>query len=129
MEKVTGNMTIGEILEVLVEEIKEIHDNRLILKRKVENGTETVEIGFPSLICVLQRDEEPTRAFVEGVIRAQNAQIKVFSADDIGLTADEVGLKGSPTYVSKAFRPEQRGECKFIEDIYELAKEIGGENG
>lgn len=112
-----------------VEKIKEIHDDKLVLVRKVETGKEIVETSFPSLVCVLQKEEEPTRAKVEGVMKAQNTQIKVFTADDIGLNPEDTGLKGSPTYVSKAFRPEMRGTCLFIEDIYELANMIGGENG
>ena len=28
--------------------------------------------------------------------------------EDIGLTPEQVGLKGSPTYVSRAFRPLQK---------------------
>jgi len=28
--------------------------------------------------------------------------------EDIKLAPEEVGMKGSPTYVSKAFRPEQK---------------------
>ena len=49
---------------------------------------------------------------------ALNSNIKVLSAEDIGLDASEVGMKGSPTYVSKAFRPEQKsgGEILVSED-------------
>ena len=50
--------------------------------------------------------------------------------DDIGLTPDEVGIKGSPTFVSKAFRPQKkREECQFISDCNILAdkiREFGG---
>lgn len=112
-----------------VEEIKEIYPDRIILKRKTEFGEETVEVGFPALICVLQQSGEPSRALASGVIKAQTAEIKVFTADDIGLNAEDVGLKGSPTYVSRAFRPEPRSKCRFLEDINALVVEIGGENG
>ena len=112
-----------------VERIKEIHDNHLVVKRKVDCGAELVEIKFPSLICVLLQTGEPSRVRVEGVIKAQNTEIKTYTADDINLSSEDAGLKGSPTYVSKAFRPEQRGECEFIENIYELTNLIGGENG
>ncbi|MBO7672122.1 electron transfer flavoprotein subunit beta/FixA family protein [bacterium] len=112
-----------------VEEIKEIQKDKLILKRRTENGYEMVETGFPSLICVLQKNYEPSRIKAAGAIRANSSDIKVFNADDINLSADEAGLKGSPTYVSKAFRPEKRGECKYVDDIEALSAEIGGANG
>lgn len=111
-----------------VDEIKEIYNLKLVVSRKIECGKEIVKVRFPALICVLQQTGEPSRALAAGVIKAANTPIKIFSADDIGLNAEDVGLKGSPTYVSKAFRPEQRGECKFITEIGQLALEIEGEN-
>jgi len=112
-----------------VEEITEIRDDKLVLKRKVENGYEIVEVGFPSLICVLQKNTEPSRVMAAGAIKASGIDVKVFTADDINLAAEDAGLKGSPTYVSKAFRPEKRGECKFLDDVEMLSAEIGGVNG
>ena len=45
--------------------------------------------------------------------------------EDIGLTPEETGIKGSPTFVSKAFRPEHnRGECAICKDCSELAIKI-----
>ena len=112
-----------------VEDIKEIFENKLVLSRKIESGHELVEVSFPALICVLEKKAEPQRITASGVIKAQKFPIKVYTAEDISLDAEDAGLKGSPTYVSKAFRPEQRGECKFIEDIEQLSAEIGGANG
>ena len=47
--------------------------------------------------------------------------------------AEEIGLKGSPTYVSRAFRPEPKNvECVIFKTPEELARQIktciGGEN-
>lgn len=79
-------------------------DNSLILSREMEDGIEKVKISFPSIVCVLQNDFEPRRPLINGIITAAKKQIRVCSMEDIGLTPDKVGLKGSPTYVSKAFR-------------------------
>ncbi len=79
-------------------------DNSLILSREMEDGIEKVKVSFPSLVCVLQNDFEPRRPLINGIITASRKQIRVCSMEDIGLTPDKVGLKGSPTYVSKAFR-------------------------
>lgn len=79
-------------------------DNSLILSREMEDGIEKVKVSFPSLVCVLQNDFEPRRPLINGIIAAAKKQIRVCSMEDIGLTPDKVGLKGSPTYVSKAFR-------------------------
>ena len=71
--------------------------------------------------------EEPTRAKINGIIKAQNSQIAIYSMDDIGLSPEEVGIKGSPTYVSRAFRPEKtRGECQICSDCNTLLEKING---
>ena len=87
--------------------------------------SETVKVNFPALICMLRGDFEPTRAKINGIIKAQNVQIKKLSMEDIGLSPENVGIKGSPTFVSKAFRPiKKRSECVILADINELADEI-----
>lgn len=116
-----------------VQEIISYDNNNLTVRREVDDGSEIVKVGLPALICVLKDYFEPTRAKINGVIKAQKAKIQVFGFDDLSLNADEVGLKGSPTYVSKAFRPAAKETvCEFINDFNELAGKIkicGGSNG
>lgn len=108
-----------------VKDIDRIEESSLYATRELEDGTETVKVNFPALICMLRGDFEPTRAKINGIIKAQNAQIKKLSMEDIGLSPENVGIKGSPTFVSKAFRPiKKRSECVILSDINELADEI-----
>ncbi|MGN0031002.1 MAG: electron transfer flavoprotein subunit beta/FixA family protein [Candidatus Gastranaerophilaceae bacterium] len=76
----------------------------LILTRELEDGIETVSATLPSLICVLNQEFETSRARINGIISASKKQIRICSIDDIGLVPEKTGIKGSPTYVSKAFR-------------------------
>ena len=87
-----------------VDEFVKFEDGKLNLNRIMEDGVETVSIELPGLICVMTQNFEPSRAKIGGVIEASKKVIKVLSMEDIGLTPEQVGLKGSPTYVSKAFR-------------------------
>lgn len=124
---IASNLNIPQV--TFVKRVREVENGRLIVERVVENGVEVVEVCTPALICVLQGDGEPSRAKVAGVIKGQNFEVKIFAHDDVGLSPDEIGIKGSPTYVSKAFRPEKRNDCIFISSIEDLAVAIGGENG
>ena len=91
--------------------------------RELEEGMETVKVEFPTLICVLQGSEDPIRPTIAGTIKAQNSSVTVYTMEDIGL--DEAGIKASPTYVSKAFRPEHnRGECTYCQTYASLAQKI-----
>lgn len=107
-----------------VKEITDYKDGVLVVKREVEDGVEIVEVKLPAVICMLKCDYEPRRAHIEGFITAHNADVKTFGLDDIKLSPEEVGMKGSPTYVSKAFRPEQKhgGEVITPNSVQEAVK-------
>lgn len=79
-------------------------EKSLTLTRELENGIETVKVDLPALVCILQGDFEPSRALINGVKSASKKQITICSMSDIGLVPEKTGIKGSPTYVSKAFR-------------------------
>ena len=79
-------------------------DGVLVLDRIMEDGIETVSVKLPALVCVMTQHFEPSRARISGIIDASKKEIRVLSMEDISLNPDQVGLKGSPTYVSKAFR-------------------------
>ena len=116
-----------------VQEIISYDDGSLTVRRELDDGTEIVKVKLPALICVLKDYFEPTRAKINGIIKAQNSEITTYGFEDLGLSVDEVGLKGSPTYVSKAFRPAPKDvQCEKITDIAALAEKIklcGGLNG
>lgn len=116
-----------------VKEIKECSNEFITAERHLDDGIEVVKAPFPALLCVLQSDFEPTRAKINGIIKAQDTEIQMINLEDLELTAEDVGIKGSPTYVSKAFRPEVKHNCeKYTENctevIYNKIKEIGVTN-
>lgn len=116
-----------------VQEIISFDNGTLTVRRELDDGTEIVRVKLPALICVLKDYFEPTRARINGIIKAQNSEITTYGIEDLGLSAEETGLKGSPTYVSKAFRPAPKDvQCEKITDISALAEKIklcGGLNG
>lgn len=107
-----------------VKEITGYKDGILTVKREVEDGIEIVKVQLPAVLCMLKCDYEPRRPLIGGFIKAHNSKIKTYSMEDINLQPEEVGMKGSPTYVSKAFRPEQKpgGEIIVSKDAKETAK-------
>lgn len=113
-----------------VKEISKCDGNCVYAKREIEEGIETMKVELPALVCVLRNSSELPRPTINGVKKAQNYKPEIYSLEDIGLNPDEAGLKGSPTFVSRAFRPEHnRGECCFCSDcseFYSKLKEFGG---
>lgn len=97
-----------------VKEVVNYSDNSLTVKKEVEDGIETVKIKLPALLCVEKCDFEPRNIRIAGYITTQNAEIKSLNLEDLEIDAESVGMKGSPTYVSKAFRPEGRKKGEVI---------------
>jgi electron transfer flavoprotein beta subunit len=86
----------------------------IIVKREVDEGIQSVEMKLPGLVCMLKCDYEPRMPNIKGTMKANRTQIPEYGLEDIGLSAEEVGFKGSPTWVSKAFRPEPREAGEII---------------
>lgn len=109
-----------------VKEITGYKNGVLTVKREVEDGTEILKVKLPAVLCMLKCDYEPRRAVINGYIKAHNTKINNYSMTDLGLEPDDVGMKGSPTYVSKAFRPEPKkgGEVIVPETPQDAAKII-----
>lgn len=91
-----------------VKEITGFKDGVLTVKREVEDGIEIVQVQLPAVLCMLKCDYEPRRPLINGFVKASKSKIQTYSAEDLNLSPEEIGMKGSPTYVSKAFRPEQK---------------------
>ena len=108
---------LGYALVTYVKEIEKVENGYAIVKREVEDGIETVKVKLPAVLCMLKCDYEPRRPLIEGFRVAQNVEIPYYSIDNIGLQPENVGIKGSPTYVSKAFRPEQKQSGEIFENI------------
>jgi len=109
-----------------VKEILNIENGFVTLKKEVEDGIETLKVKLPAVLCMLKCDYEPRRPLINGFKTAQQAEIPHYGLTDIGLAPDNVGIKGSPTYVSKAFRPEQKqgGEIFVPENTEDAVNKI-----
>lgn len=103
---IANKLNIPQI--TFVKEIETVNEQSITVVREVEDGKEIIQAKFPLMLCMLKTEKEPTRAKINGIINAKNTEIQYLSMEDIGLTPEQVGLKGSPTYVSRAFRPLQK---------------------
>ena len=90
-----------------VEDIVMYEDNKLTIKRETEKYTDTLVSSLPLLVCV-NSGIEPRLPKIDGYIKAQQYHCNSVSLEGLNLSAEEVGLKGSPTYVSRVFKPENK---------------------
>ncbi len=111
--------SIAEKLDIpqvtYVKEITLLEDKFLTVKKEIEEGVQTLRVQIPGLICMQKCDYELRQAHILGYIKAQLANVPTYNSVDLNIEPSEVGIKGSPTYVSKAFRPEQKQRGEIIE--------------
>ncbi|OGI23563.1 MAG: electron transfer flavoprotein subunit beta [Candidatus Melainabacteria bacterium RIFOXYA12_FULL_32_12] len=97
-----------------VKEVEHSGGNTIVAKREVEEGIQKVEMQLPGLVCMVKCDYEPRMPSIKGVMKANKTQISEVSMEGLGLDPSEVGIKGSPTFVSRAFRPETRNAGEIL---------------
>ena len=87
---------------------------RIVVERLLENGKEVVESSLPALITVVKDINEPRLPSLLGIKKASKVQIPTLSAKDIQADENRIGLKGSPTWVTRVFTPEARGGGEIL---------------
>jgi len=100
-----------------VDKVVEIDpDNKKIkVERLLEDGKEVVESSLPALITVVKDINEPRLPSLFGIKKAAKLDIPTWTADDLPVEKDKLGLKGSPTEVINVFSPEVRGGGEILE--------------
>ncbi len=97
-----------------IESIDFLHKT-IRVRRKLEGRHEIVEAPLPVMITVVRELNRPRYPTVPMRIESQETEIKVWDNSVLELDVETVGLKGSPTWVSKIFSPE-RDQGEIIGD-------------
>lgn len=105
----------------------EIKGDKVLAKRALEDGYFMIESQMPVLITAIKELNQPRYPSIKGIYEAYGEnKTKTWSAEDINADFDNLGLKGSPTKVSKSFTPTGRdgvGEI-FEGDKTEAVREL-----
>ena len=62
---------------------------------RAKAGYDIVESTLPALVAVSSGINEPRYPQLKGIMAAKKKEIKVYTAADLGLPADQVGEKGA----------------------------------
>ncbi len=93
----------------------EVAGNVVRLEREQEEGYEVLETQLPVLITVIKSINEPRLPTVKGTMKANRKEIPVWTAADLDVKEEAIGLKGSPTQVRRIFTPGQRVQGQIIQ--------------
>lgn len=103
-------------------------ENREIkVQRKLEGGKLVVKTKLPALLTVEKSLNEIRYASLPNLIKAAKFKMTVWGVDDFQLNLEELGLKGSPTTVSRIFAPPEREKGEILPGGDENPKEVSRE--
>jgi electron transfer flavoprotein beta subunit len=98
-----------------VSKVEEIREGYIRVQRMVEEGYETIEMALPAVITVVKEINVPRLPSLRGSMKAKSAQIPVWTAADIGVEGNKVGIAGSPTRVVKIFFPQRTRKSEMLQ--------------
>lgn len=93
----------------------EVNDGTVIAQRALEDGYEVIEVKMPCLLTAIKELNTPRYASVRGIFDAyREKNIEVWTAKDIEIDPEIIGLNGSPTNVRKTFTPDPKGKGTLL---------------
>ena len=81
-------------------------ERSIVARRLVEEGYQRVRVQTPCLLTVVKEVANPRLPTLRGKKFARQTKITVYGAADLDAEPTYLGLKGSPTKVSKIFYPK-----------------------
>lgn len=97
-----------------VRRIVDICNGVITCVRQTDDGHEIVELDLPAVITVASGINIVRLPSIKGLRTAKERNVIVWQADDIGADEERIGLKGSPTQVSRTFVPVHEVQGKHI---------------
>lgn len=91
-----------------VKKVEEINEQKIIVWRMMEDGTDVIEMPLPAVIAVVKEINEPRVPSLKGKMNAKKATVPRWTAQDIEADKANIGLSGSPTIVASSFNPPPR---------------------
>ena len=98
-----------------IRKIEEINEKEIVCERLLEDGYLRLKAQLPISITVVKEINEPRLPSLRGKMAAKKAEIATWTAADVGIPEEEIGLNGSPTQVMKIFSPPKPGGGKVFE--------------
>ncbi|MDP6048814.1 MAG: electron transfer flavoprotein subunit beta/FixA family protein [Candidatus Bathyarchaeota archaeon] len=108
-----------------VNEILKIDGGNIRLKRVLDDRIEILGASLPIVVSVSKSINQPRLATLRGRLKAKKAEIQILTSNDLEADPLKLGLKGSPTRVTKISTPARLTAGKIVDGSpEELAKSV-----
>ena len=94
------------------------------VKASLDNGYRLLQVKLPAVFTVTRDLNAPRTLSFSGIIKARKKEITQWGVNELGVPAETLGLKGSPTVVSNLSTTESKREVKMIDGTREEKAEL-----
>jgi electron transfer flavoprotein alpha/beta subunit len=108
----------------MVKEIAMRHGEVWEVKAARENGYRRMRVRLPALLTVTRDLNTPRALSFSGIIKARKKVITQWCLKDLGVPAETVGIKGSPTIVTEMCAVKNTRKVAFLEGTREEKAEL-----
>jgi electron transfer flavoprotein beta subunit len=108
----------------MVKEIVERGVEWWIVKASLENGYRLMRVKLPAVFTVTRDLNTPRTLSFSGIIKARKKKITQWGINELGVSEESVGVKGSPTVVSELTSTESKRQVEIITGTREEKAEI-----
>ncbi|WP_088189081.1 electron transfer flavoprotein subunit beta/FixA family protein [Desulfosporosinus sp. FKA] len=101
--------------------IRELTDTSVTVERKTESGRQIVQAQLPALITVEKELNDIRYATLPHMMKAAAYEPEIWTVNSLSFDLTQMGLKGSPTSVSRIFAPPGRSGGEIIDGLNDPA--------
>lgn len=104
----------------------DLEKKTVTVERRAEGGVQVLKTKLPCLVTVLEGTNEMRFATMANMFRAARYPLKIWDKEKAGIEdLTKIGLKGSPTIVSKVFAPSPKSvKAEIIDTESNLPKDL-----
>ncbi|MBI3873395.1 MAG: electron transfer flavoprotein subunit beta/FixA family protein [candidate division Zixibacteria bacterium] len=99
---------------LFAKKIESIENGIATVLRITEDGYDRVTVPLPAVLSVVKEINEPRLPSLKGKLKAKSAPLDVWSASDLGIDPNRVGVH-SATHVHAVHAPPPRQKCERLE--------------
>lgn len=86
----------------------------IVAWRESEEGTAVWELPLPAVVTVDSKINTPRYPSPIGIMRSAKKPLTIWTAKDLDVDEDQIGLKGSPTRVLRLFSPQRTSHVEIL---------------
>ncbi len=98
----------------MVHDILDARSSMWTIKTAHEDGYRLVQVELPAVLTVSRELNHPRALSFSGIIKAKKKEITQWGISDLSLSEDMVGLKGSPTIVTRMTTIESKRQVDIL---------------